>query len=89
MGQERRLDMTMIGSPLDFAISEIDRQTMRMVEQALHADRLLLAWQPVVLTKDTKKTIFHEGLIRVLMKPAAPSPRAISWRRWKCRNWAG
>lgn len=66
MGQERRLDTTMIGSPLDFAISEIDRQTMRMVEQALHADRLLLAWQPVVLTKDTKKTIFHEGLIRVL-----------------------
>lgn len=65
MMQERSLDGGP-GSPLDFAISEIDRQSLRMVEQALRAERLVLAWQPVVMASDTKRAVFHEGLIRVL-----------------------
>lgn len=66
MGQQRRPEAPPIGTPLDFAIDEIDRQTLQMVEQALRADRLVLAWQPVVLTRDAKRAVFHEGLIRVL-----------------------
>ncbi|MGP3697850.1 EAL domain-containing protein [Rhodobacter sp. NSM] len=55
-----------MGTPLEFAMDEIERQTLRMVEQALRAERLVLAWQPVVIARDTSRTVFHEGLIRVL-----------------------
>jgi EAL domain-containing protein (putative c-di-GMP-specific phosphodiesterase class I) len=53
-------------SPLAFAISQSDRQTIAMVEDALRNRRLRLAYQPVVLSSDTDLIGFHEGLIRVL-----------------------
>ena len=55
-----------LGSPLGVAISEGDRATMSMVRAAIDAKRLLLAYQPVVLARDTDRLAFHEGLIRVL-----------------------
>ncbi|MCE6959486.1 EAL domain-containing protein [Cereibacter sphaeroides] len=66
MAQQRRPEAPPVGTPLDFAMDEIDRQTLRMVEQALRAERLALAWQPVVLARDVTRSVFHEGLIRVL-----------------------
>ena len=53
-------------SPLAFAVSENDRQTIAMVRDALMAGRLRLAYQPVVLSADTNRIGFYEGLIRVL-----------------------
>lgn len=53
-------------SPLAFAVSENDRQTIAMVRDALQARRLRLAYQPVVLSADTNRIGFYEGLMRVL-----------------------
>lgn len=53
-------------SPLAFAISESDRQTIAMVRDAIGAGRLRLAYQPVVLSADTSRIGFYEGLMRVL-----------------------
>lgn len=55
-----------LGSPLGVAISEGDRATMSMVRAAIDTKRLRLAYQPVVLSRDTDRVAFHEGLIRVL-----------------------
>ena len=55
-----------LGSPFGVAISEGDRATMSMVRQAIDTKRLRLAYQPVVLSRDTDRVAFHEGLIRVL-----------------------
>ncbi|MDB6452440.1 EAL domain-containing protein [Falsirhodobacter sp. 20TX0035] len=54
------------GTPLGFAISENDRQTLAMVSQALDQKRVKLAFQPVVLGSDPTRVAFHEGLIRIL-----------------------
>lgn len=53
-------------SPLAFAVSENDRQTITMVRDALRTGRLRLAYQPVVLSADTNRIAFYEGLMRVL-----------------------
>ena len=53
-------------NPLNFAISQGDRQTIAMVRDALDTKRLRLAYQPAVLSKDTARIAFHEGLMRVL-----------------------
>jgi EAL domain-containing protein (putative c-di-GMP-specific phosphodiesterase class I) len=63
-------------SPLAFAVSENDRQTMAMVRDALRNRRLRLAYQPVVLSADTNRIGFYEGLMRVL----DPSGRIIPAR---------
>jgi EAL domain-containing protein (putative c-di-GMP-specific phosphodiesterase class I) len=60
-------------SPLGVAISEGDRQTIAMVQSALRQGRLGLAYQPIVMTRDTSRIGFYEGLIRVL----DPSGRII------------
>ena len=65
-----------MASPLAFAVSENDRQTIAMVRAALRAGRLRLAYQPVVLSADTTRIAFYEGLIRVM----APSGRLIPAR---------
>lgn len=67
--RERGGQAAMLGpeaNPLAFAISENDRRTIAMVETALQARRVRLAYQPVVLGADTGRIAFHEGLIRVL-----------------------
>lgn len=55
-----------VASPLGVAISVGDRATMQMVREAIDTRRLRLAYQPVVLGRDTDRIAFHEGLIRVL-----------------------
>ena len=55
-----------LASPLSMAISENDRQTMAMVEQALRTKSMGLAYQPIVLSRDPTRAAFHEGLIRVM-----------------------
>lgn len=53
-------------SPLGYVVVEQDRQTLKLVEDALRTARLKLAFQPVVLAADPQRVAFHEGLIRVL-----------------------
>ncbi|NEX46090.1 EAL domain-containing protein [Pseudotabrizicola algicola] len=55
-----------MASPLVYAVSQNDRQTIAMVREALRTGRLRLAYQPVVLSADTGRIAFHEGLMRVL-----------------------
>lgn len=54
------------GNPLGAAIAANDRATMAMVREAIATRRLRLAYQPVVLSRDTGRIAFHEGLMRVL-----------------------
>lgn len=64
------LDPTMpdekTGRPQFAAISQGDRDVMRMVQRAIEAKQLLLAFQPVVAAAFPKAPAFQEGLIRVL-----------------------
>lgn len=53
-------------NPLAFAISEGERQTLSMVQDALRTGRMRLAYQPVVVTQDYERIAFYEGLIRIL-----------------------
>ncbi|MDJ0627917.1 MAG: EAL domain-containing protein [Rhodobacter sp.] len=59
-------DATGTGSPLSFAVSERDRDVMDMVCEAIAAKHVMLAFQPVVQAKHTRRVAFYEGLIRVL-----------------------
>lgn len=63
-------------NPLGAAIAANDRATMSMVREAIATRRLRLAYQPVVLSRDTERIAFHEGLMRVL----DPSGRIIPAR---------
>ncbi|MDT8857253.1 EAL domain-containing protein [Paracoccaceae bacterium Fryx2] len=63
-------------SPLNFAISAIDREAVDLVEAALQSRRLRLAYQPVVQAARPEKIAFYEGLIRVM----DPAGRAIPAR---------
>lgn len=53
-------------NPLNLAVQERDRQTLKMVADALRHKEVLLAFQPVVSSANPKRVAFHEGLIRVL-----------------------
>lgn len=53
------------GSPLDAAISQRDRGTLAMVQQALARGDTRLAYQPIVRA-DGQGVAFYEGLIRIL-----------------------
>ena len=53
-------------SPLDYAISERDRETLTMVRQAIARHDVVLAYQPIVQTAHPDRPAFHEGLIRIL-----------------------
>ncbi|MDR7123269.1 EAL domain-containing protein [Pseudotabrizicola sp. 4114] len=65
-----------MASPLAYAVSENDRQTVAMVREALRTGRMRLAYQPVVMSADTTRIAFYEGLIRVM----DPSGRLIPAR---------
>jgi EAL domain-containing protein (putative c-di-GMP-specific phosphodiesterase class I) len=65
-------------SPLGAAMAANDRATMSFVREAIATRRLRLAYQPVVLSRDTARTAFHEGLMRVL----DPSGRVIPAREF-------
>lgn len=67
MGRRRQqADFGRDASPLGFVVAEQDRQTLKLVEDALRSARLKLAFQPVVLAADPERVAFHEGLMRVL-----------------------
>jgi EAL domain-containing protein (putative c-di-GMP-specific phosphodiesterase class I) len=53
-------------SPLNFAVSSRDQQTIDMVAAAIRHKQVLLAYQPVMQARDHGKVAFYEGLIRVL-----------------------
>ncbi|MBN2631386.1 MAG: EAL domain-containing protein [Rhodobacteraceae bacterium] len=53
-------------SPFDFAVNENDHQTLSMVREAVQTRRLRLAFQPVVLSANTERIGFYEGLMRVM-----------------------
>lgn len=54
------------GSPLNYALSKRDRDTMKMVRDAVEHKQVLLAFQPVVQALQTDQVAFYEGLIRIL-----------------------
>lgn len=53
-------------SPLNYAVSNRDRDTMNMVAAAIRHRQVLLAFQPVMQARVIEKVAFYEGLIRVL-----------------------
>lgn len=55
-----------VSSPLAVAISQADAETLKMVEDAVRTRRMVLAYQPIVLSRNPKKVAFYEGLIRVM-----------------------
>jgi len=66
MGQMRgKLVEAGLGSPLDVAITQRDRGTLAMVQQAMARGDTRLAYQPV-MRADGGGIAFYEGLIRLL-----------------------
>ncbi|RYH01996.1 EAL domain-containing protein [Salipiger sp. IMCC34102] len=56
---------TTFRSPLEAAFASQDADTGSMVARALAEKRARLAFQPVVLMRDTRQVSFHEGLLRL------------------------
>jgi len=55
-----------LDNPPAAAVSDRDRDTIAMVRNALERRDVLLAFQPVVQSKENGEVAFYEGLIRVL-----------------------
>lgn len=74
------LDLSADGpvDPLSAAVTERDRNTLGMVEQALRDGRTMLAFQPVVLAGEQSRIAFHEGMIRIM----DPNGRVIPAREF-------
>ena len=53
-------------SPLDFAVAQRDRETMRMVRDAVNRRDVVLAFQPIFQAEISETPAFYEALIRVL-----------------------
>ncbi|SDI48012.1 EAL domain-containing protein [Lutimaribacter saemankumensis] len=53
-------------NPLDMAVQARDRETLKLVADALRHKEVLLAFQPVVSSADPRRVAFYEGLMRVL-----------------------
>ncbi|MEO0371666.1 MAG: EAL domain-containing protein [Pseudomonadota bacterium] len=53
-------------SPLNYAVMTRDKATVQMVDEALDAGRVMLAYQAVVPSRNTGVPAFYEGLIRML-----------------------
>jgi EAL domain-containing protein (putative c-di-GMP-specific phosphodiesterase class I) len=53
-------------NPLNYAVAQRDKHTMRMVREALTHQQAILAYQPVMRASNPDKIAFYEGLIRVL-----------------------
>lgn len=68
-GHRKRMMADMVpgtDSPLNFAVSSRDQQTIDMVAAAIRHKQVLLAYQPVMQARDHGKVAFYEALIRVL-----------------------
>ncbi|WP_425093166.1 EAL domain-containing protein [Tropicimonas sp. S265A] len=53
-------------TPLNEAVAQRDRNTMKMVANAVARKNVLLAYQPVMMTRKRGRPAFYEGLIRVM-----------------------
>lgn len=65
-GAKTELPVPGLDSPLSFAVSERDRETVAMVRRALERRSVVLAYQPIVQARDPSKIAYWEGLIRIL-----------------------
>ena len=63
-------------SPLAAAVDQRDRQTLDMVRDAIAAQNVLLAFQPVVQAARPDRPAFYEGLVRVLDQTGRVIPAA-------------
>ncbi|MBV7407947.1 EAL domain-containing protein [Maritimibacter sp. DP1N21-5] len=54
-----------LSSPLTMAIARRDQDTMSMVRRAVERRQVLLAFQPIMQSRQPDRVAFHEGLIRV------------------------
>lgn len=70
MGRNRKQDKANVPpgheTPLGFAVTNRDADTLSMVKEAIRHKQVMLAFQPIVSAADMKTPAFHEGLIRVL-----------------------
>lgn len=60
--------------PLSFAVAERDRDTIRMVQEAVMARNVHLAYQPVFSIRNPNRPAFYEGLARILDPTGRPIP---------------
>lgn len=66
MAKQQTAEATGFSSPLDFAISQREREVMDTVRSAVERGDAVLAYQPVVRRDRTDRPAFYEGLIRIL-----------------------
>lgn len=52
--------------PVSYAVSQRDRATLEMVQEAITHRESLLAYQPIVLASDHNRVGFYEALMRIL-----------------------
>lgn len=62
--------------PFQAAMASRDKDVLTLVKDALSAGHTRLAYQPIVLSQDTKSIAFYEGLIRVLDSAGRVIPAA-------------
>ena len=60
--------------PFAFTVTDGDSAAVEMVARAIEAQRVRLAFQPVVHARDPSRISFYEGLIRVLDARGDPIP---------------
>ena len=63
MGENKRKPD--FADPQDVSAAEIDKAKLEMVRDALEADRVLLAFQPIVQAGHPNRPAYYEGLIRL------------------------
>jgi EAL domain-containing protein (putative c-di-GMP-specific phosphodiesterase class I) len=67
-------DRADLSDPLSSALAERDRDTLRMVEDAVRNRRIRLAYQPVLPAGNPVRPVFYEGLARILDATGRPIP---------------
>jgi len=71
---ETLADCSDLSDPLSAAVAERDRDTLRMVEDAVRNRRTRLAYQPVLPAGHPVRPVFYEGLARILDPTGRPIP---------------
>ena len=69
-------DLSDWSDPLTAAVTERDRETLRMVEEAVRSRRIRLAYQPVLPAGNPVRPVFYEALARILDVTGRPIPAA-------------
>jgi EAL domain-containing protein (putative c-di-GMP-specific phosphodiesterase class I) len=69
-------DLADWSDPLSSAVAERDRDTLRMVEEAVRNHRIRLAYQPVLPAGNPVRPVFYEGLARILDPTGRTIPAA-------------